>query len=223
MSANWPSGTPDELKQIGLDPEKHKCCAPEGEYVDTADGKIKTKGCQFWTLKDRNGRVIRECLFRLKHAGGFRGQGPKNVGVYVKLGDADLAGGRQRPASSVIVHPCFLFENNLRGRYETQRETGELIKVVAQEGQEIEVEKFVSKPNPYAADRPIVEKVRERVKVPHFPRPIEANPDVTYEQQIAADVAALMEQEREEEVNAEVTAIAGKIKEPSGERAGKNK
>lgn len=162
-----PVGTLEELRENNLDPERVACCHR------TVEGEVR--GCPVW----------RDCQFQNKNRGGFKGQGPKNVGFYLRTTKDE--GSR----SMESFMPCYGFVLALQARMNfgrAQREEGkdhEVIRIIAQQGEPIVVRRYES----VAADggnRSGDIRIRswpEEIKVPEFLRPNQ-NPGVTYEQQM---------------------------------------
>ncbi|MGQ0721019.1 MAG: hypothetical protein ACT4PE_05525 [Candidatus Eiseniibacteriota bacterium] len=163
-----PIGTREEIEAQGMDPAFVACCAPP-----TKDGSVK--GCAWWE----------KCQFHRKALGGFKGEGPKNVGFYMRTANSD--GAQQREG----VAPCFRFVATLQPRMlngldrKNRGQDHEVIQVIAQEGEKIVVREWKTvapdggnKSKDYRMKSSIVE-----MTVPKFPRPGE-NPGVTYDNQL---------------------------------------
>lgn len=86
-----PIGTPDELRAAGLDLELHASCGPRivGQQ----------RGCPYW----------KSCAHDRKALGGFKGNGPRALAVYIKP-----APGEGQPIECATV--CYLFVQTLQNR-----------------------------------------------------------------------------------------------------------
>lgn len=128
LEALFPTGTPAELKKLGHNlREVHSCAIPE-------DGRIR--GCPF----------AFDCALRKfgnPDEGGFGppdvepgtpGQGPRNVGYFLQT---------QEGSSMEDYMRCSAYMTVLFNREQKQDETGEVIMVIAQEGERIETIKTV--------------------------------------------------------------------------------
>lgn len=116
---NTPIGTLDELKDINANPFKKRACHPR---TKTADGTIlgcpHFRACRFKPWRDQMAR-----------ADGTTLKGPLNLGVEIAL--AEIDGG----AVGQMEMACYqYYSNNTRARQKQQEETGELIRIVAYEG-----------------------------------------------------------------------------------------
>jgi hypothetical protein len=109
---NCPIGTLDELKEIGADPKKIPSC-----HERTKDGSIK--GCVHH----------RVCRFRQWRDGVGGLKGPLNIGVEITLAQVD---GRHTGQMEMACYQYY--NNNTRARQKQQDDTGELIRIVAYEG-----------------------------------------------------------------------------------------
>jgi len=159
-----PRGTPDELRAAGLDPLKIGSCAPRSPGV---------RGCQFESL----------CIFGQQRYGGFKGKGPRYVGYSL----ITIEGTAKR--DTITCHGFIRALLNRMRAGNQAREEGkphESIRIVAQEGEEIEVNPF-EQVDP--DDKKITAAIRRNpkvIKVPRHPRPAD-NPQVTFEQRLWAE------------------------------------
>lgn len=164
---HFPVGTLHEIREAGMDPELVACCHSR------AEGEIR--GCPVW----------KTCQFNRKPNGGFKGEGPRNVGYYLKTSRSD--GGRQKED----FIPCYGFVIALQGRMLAGRaardrgEDHETIRIVAQEGEPIVVRKYfsVAKDGGNITGDIRMKSNTMTINVPVFLRPSE-NPGVTYDQQL---------------------------------------
>jgi hypothetical protein len=131
-----PVGSKQGLMERGISLRDTGCCAPKD-----GEGSKHVRGCPYYDN-------CRETMFGLPQYGGFcdRGEGtarPHNIGYYLRLSAAD--GG----ASKNDVIECFnWFASGLYARFRAQQETGEKLRVIAQEGEPIQyVETIPVDPN----------------------------------------------------------------------------
>jgi len=121
------------LREQGLDPSRVVSCVPSAGLTGAIPG---VRGCN----------VYDRCPFHLTRYGGFKGEGPKNVGYYIKVND-----GTTHQAENEIA--CYRFVSLLLERMRAglrDREQGrtgnpgpELINIVSQEGDSIRVKDWV--------------------------------------------------------------------------------
>ena len=146
--SQWPIGTTKEVIADGYDPKKVASCC-EGSMGGT-------RGCPVWE----------SCIFARRQNGGFKGQGPKYVGVLVYPDEG--------PPNELIM-PCFSAVMTLRtrmlagNRERDEGRKGEVIRVIKQEGEEIEQTLHEVKFNP--ADKHgqgISTPVTKKIKVPSW-------------------------------------------------------
>lgn len=129
----FPAGTLDQIRQAGLNPSKVGCCAPPARGV---------RGCPWAAPTETSPEG--ECIFSQSRYGGFRGKKVSNVGVYLRTSATD--GGRQQHFQT----PCYAFIRTLKSRMIdgiTQRARGldgEIVRIIAQEGEKIRPLVFVS-------------------------------------------------------------------------------
>lgn len=160
-----PQGTPDELRKLGVDPEKIGSCAPRSPGVH---------GCA----------VERDCRFHLQKLGGFKYQGPRNVGYYLRTHE-----GNQKEDFCT----CHAFVRTLQARMlagNAQRDAGnvnaEIIRIVAQEGGTIRQRVAVPiDPNNHNINAAYKFETR-RIEVPVHPRPGD-NTQMDYESELWLD------------------------------------
>jgi hypothetical protein len=107
-----PQGTPDELRKQGVDPNMVGCCAPRSPGV---------RGCP----------VERDCIFHLAKYGGFKNEGPRYIGYYLRTHE-----GRQKEDTMLCHHFVRVLLSRMR-EGAMQRDRGiaaaERIVVIAQE------------------------------------------------------------------------------------------
>lgn len=162
-----PVGTLKEIRDANLDPDLVACCHSRVE------GEVR--GCPVW----------KTCQFNRRDRGGFKGQGPHNVGYYLKTSRSD--GGRQKED----FIPCYGFVLALQARMLAGRaakdrgEDHEKIRIVAQEGESIVVRKYMSvaRDGGNVSGDIRMKSITNVIEVPRFLRPSE-NPGVTYDQQL---------------------------------------
>ena len=119
--SKFPVGTLEEIQEAGLDPVKVSCCAKP------IDGQVR--GCAMEGL----------CRFDRKNMGGFKGQGPHYVGYRVMDPATGDLGTNQGS------HLCFAWIHGFQkradfgaaARRESNGARGEVIRIIAQEGEEI--------------------------------------------------------------------------------------
>ena len=162
-----PMGTPDELRKVGVDPGLVGSCAPPNP-----DGGVR--GCPLW----------KSCPFHLPKYGGFKGQGPKYVGYYIKTTD-----GKQQE-NFMTCHNFVRVLLHRKRAGERHMEEGkpnyELIQIIAQEGGTVR-QRGSYKVDP--ADRTPTARWEIQTKhdmVPTWPRP-GSRSAVTYEAELWAD------------------------------------
>lgn len=144
-----PAGTLDEIRKAGLDPRVVGCCHPKvGNGI---------AGCAYYE----------RCIFRFRKNGGFRDQGPKNVGYFLRTHE----GNQKEDENSCHWFMSRLDDRRFAGERDRREGLqGEIIEVVAQEGEVIHKQMVVNvnegtgKPADYR-------KKSFAVKVSEFPRP----------------------------------------------------
>jgi hypothetical protein len=148
------------LRSKGLDPSKVRSCAPSAGQEGHVRGLM---GCN----------VSERCPYHLTRYGGFRGIRPHNVGVYIKPNDGSM---RQ----NCTYMPCFLtIETQLLGRMRAGRDAieegknGELIQIIAQEGQTIRRKNWVRNEAESTRDNWVGKQVIEVIKIPEYQYPTE--------------------------------------------------
>lgn len=162
-----PMGTPDELRKVGVDPGMVGSCAQPNPQTGV-------RGCPLWA----------SCPFHLQKYGGFKGQGPKNVGYYIKTHE-----GRQ--AENFMT--CHNFVRVLLARMRSGRQqaeegksNAEIVRIIAQEGGMVRQRgSFAVDPEDRRPNAPWAMKTVAR-EVPKFPRPGERK-GVSYEADLWAD------------------------------------
>lgn len=200
----WPIGTLEEVKAAGHDLRNVACCHPSG--LDEGGGKIR--GCPVW----------KACRFDKAKLGGFKGEGPKNVGWKV-ITDENTANARYAP--------CYTYTAVIQGNADhgaelrRQGRPGTLVRIVAQEGQELEhrltfpysLQGEVINQSPemmdtleangikvYRGDKMIEatswKPTRFKMIVPKFPRPSDRD-DLDFIQSMIAEEMDLEQRERE--------------------------
>jgi hypothetical protein len=215
--SQWPIGTPEELRELGIDPSSVRSCSRANSLEHNINNVLdadpsKLPGCEFWEREDWNGNKMR-CMFA-KDCGkvkAFRGSGPKNVAVFITLDKAETVPGQLRPATFVRFMPCFLFEATMRGRYENQLKNGERIGIMGVEGDGKKYKQKVHRVVPSPGDPKImtVEATEELQSVPSFPRPKDQFPDVAMEQELANEMENQREQEIENAMAEHIAEIGG--------------
>jgi hypothetical protein len=176
----------------------------------------EVSGCPFWIRGGPQGGV-QECLFKDPEKGGFRGKGPRNVGVFIRLDAAEVVPGQVKPAAGTHTMPCFLFESALRDRYEQQRTTGEKIDVIAVEAGVTTAlpstmpyveETLVSDPtNPATMKRK--RDLNPKFEIPRFVRIGENDPMNELEKMVAAKALEDMDKKQKATIAAELREFAG--------------
>lgn len=138
-----PVGTPESIAAEGQDPARWGSCYPQGASHPSF-GTVM--GCPFH----------RECIFGRKK--------PVNKGVYIQTADG---------SSRQVETSCFSYMGSLHAREKSMNETGEVIAVIADEGEEIET-RVVLSADPIACNKngnmALKEEVRI-VKIRPFPMP----------------------------------------------------
>lgn len=113
---NIPIGTTEEVREAGFDIINVASCAKDKKGV--------VRGCP----------VFDACRFHHPKLGGFKGQGPKNVGYQLVTDDGGAKGD---------FMPCFAYTQVLQGRADhgaeqrRQGKRGDAIRIVAQEGEHV--------------------------------------------------------------------------------------
>jgi len=145
-----PIGTLDELRREGIGPAFVGSCAPPSKGV---------RGCSHYE----------KCIFRLTKNGGFRDLGPRNIGFYHQTHE-----GHKRQEFMA----CFTFMQTLYERMRAgirDREdglNGEIIRIVAQEGQLIRPKHTINV-NAGTNLAPKWDRRTDPIPVPAFQRPHE--------------------------------------------------
>lgn len=144
-----PVGTVEEIRKLNLDPKSVGTCAPLGKG---------TRGCAYYE----------ECPFHRTKWGGFKDHGPRNVGYFLQTTDFKRVEG---------IVSCYRFVSTLLGRMKDGNraredgKNGEIIRIIAQEGEKIaakyQVRTNLDRPN----DPPKFEWFKGMIEVPKFPRP----------------------------------------------------
>lgn len=156
-----PVGPLDDVRKHGFDPRNVASCAPPSPGV---------RGCPVWQA----------CRFHIRKNGGFKGEGPRNVGYFL-----ETAGRRKEDEIS-----CFRFTSSLQGRMDfgaINRQNGldgERIAIIAQEG-EIIHRKVTLRTNPEAPPE-FAQFKAQIIEAPvgRFPR-LGETPASTYDQMLA--------------------------------------
>lgn len=170
--SNEPIGTLDEIRELGLDPSRVGTCSKRAG---------KNVGCPWFN----------NCRFHQWRDGLGGRKGPLNVGVDVILGPIDGGAWDQKQM------PCFQFyASGLAARAKNTDESGEVIRVIAYEGDDRELnERITVRENPNDPnDKRMLETVETR-RVQVFPRPAQRYPVVVKREQ--ARLEALDEIEAE--------------------------
>lgn len=174
---NWPIGTLEEIKKLGIDPEESACCAPHDEKGQ--------RGCPVWD----------SCRFDKRDRGGFKGVGPKNVGYHIHLHPSN--GGFQKEDFC----SCFAFVQSIQPKMEAgwaaenQDKPHDEYAIIAQEGEPIVVQEWSSKvPGSFTDIRLKVET--KEIKVPAFPRP-GSQPETDFYEKMNARAARRKAMEKE--------------------------
>lgn len=158
-----PIGTPEEIRKVGLSPKDIASCAPSGDSDERIPG---VRGCPMWG----------SCRFDLSKFGGFKKQGPHNIGYFLQTHE----GKRKEDEMS-----CFRFVGTMQARMDSgieQRQKGmqgEIVQIVAQEGEMITTRVYVPDEKKVGSYRPQI-MTRE---VSKFPRPGEIS-EINYEQML---------------------------------------
>lgn len=167
-----PTGTPDEIAGKGQSPARWGSCAPQNSS-HPVHGPVM--GCPFYAT----------CKFGRS--------GPVNKGVYLQVADG---------SSRQIETPCYDYMGSLLAREKDSELTGEVIAVIADEGEEIEVVRTVSA-DPVNCNKNgnmAMKQVKEVVKVKPFPRPGEEGsripPDETGTKDFVRKILSAQKQER---------------------------
>lgn len=209
----WPLGTPDELRNAGMNPATSPCCAPESGMqgpLGQAQGghDVAAGGCSAYG----------QCLFALKRYGGFRDQGPRNVAVLQQVDPTEIAANADRPASNVNIMPCFLFMANLFQRWKQQNESREVIAIVAQEGEKTEYIDERMVPDPRGAEFPKKREyfLNEEFIVPKFKRINEDNPRLDLVKRMAAKHLEHMEADDTARAKQALEQMAGDARKKHG-------
>lgn len=219
----WPLGTPEEVVAAGFPLRTTPCCAPQKSMHEHEGTAQEVGGCPFWIRQGPEGGIS-ECLFKEARYGGFRGKGPRNVGVFIRLDAAEVVPGAIKPAAGTHTMPCFLFESALRDRYEQQRKTGEKIDVIAVEPG---VTKALPSTMPYVEETLVadpmavdkfkrVRKLNPAFEIPKLQRIGENDPMNDLEKMVATNALEAMQEKHEKEMEAELKEFAGdgKIAKP---------
>jgi hypothetical protein len=141
------------------------------------------RGCPVWT----------ECRFDHKKFGGFKGEGPRNVGYFIQTHE----GNKKEDFCS-----CYSFVSSLQARMDSgisQRQAGrngEIIRIVAQEGEKITTRIQVPVDERDKNDKREYQYKVKSVTVPAFQRPAQ-NERLTYDQELAARQADREKRDRE--------------------------
>ena len=159
-----PIGTLDELIQIGADPRKTRSCHPR-----TGSGNGSIAGCPWHRM----------CRFRQwrDQVGGLKG--PLNIGVEIVLSPED---GRHTGQMEMACYQYYA--NQTRARQKQQDESGELIRILAYEGDGRSISEWETKhaPEPGKPDgdpkSPVMERVLNVHEVKPHKRPMERFPVV---------------------------------------------
>lgn len=156
-----PIGTLEELEQINANPFKVRSCHIREK---TADGTIL--GCAFF----------RQCRFRpwrdqMVKPDGTRLKGPLNVGVEIALAQVD--GG----AMGQMEMACYdYYRANIRSRQKQQEESGELIRIVAYEGDGKNITEVCTRHVDSDPKSPVMERYNDVHPVRAHKRPLERFP-----------------------------------------------
>jgi hypothetical protein len=171
VNHNDPIGTLDEIKALGMDPRKVGSCSLRTGGVDSNTGCPWFKQCRFHQWRDG--------------VGGRKG--PLNIGVDIMLGQVDGGAWDQKQMA------CFqYYSSGLALRAKNTDRTGEVIRIIAYEGDDKELSERISKrENPADPnDKRMVSTVENRTVQP-FPRPATQYP--VYQRREQARLEALDE------------------------------
>lgn len=185
--SNDPIGTPEELQEAGISPLAAGSCSKH-----TAENI----GCSYWS----------SCAFAQQANGGFRGQGPRNIGYYLKI---------QEGNKKEDWMACFQYMHALHPREQAQDRTGEVIAIVAQEG-DLVTRAFMTPEEPIINNKNgnmRMKNVVETIKVPVFPRLKESQPEIEYERRLIANRKERIAAARRKEAG-----LADDDEAPKGER-----
>ena len=155
-----PSGTPQELAEIGISPAIYRSCSPQTQGANA--------GCQWWSRCD----FIYKGLHQFDEEGNQIG-GPHNHGIYYVA-----PSGNQLQ----LVLSCFQFWQGVVD----VRQSGGVYEVVADEGEEILIKGTKAVPvNPLQpAGRQRAESFVRNELVPTFARPKDVFHDKVYEMKV---------------------------------------
>jgi hypothetical protein len=166
VKSHTPICSVERAKELGFDLAAVATCA-----APNPAGKVR--GCPVWD----------SCRFDRPEYGGFKGTRPHFIGYYLRAID----GGAKRD-----VCACFSFINTLQPRMDdgmAMRLKGEsryeTVKIVAQEGEVIELKKVVPAPPSKDGQMKWVKSVTKNA-VPEFPDPTSNDPFLVYEAELIA-------------------------------------
>ena len=163
-----PIGTPDELRKKGIGLNEAGSCAPS---AGTPGHQSGSRGCSQYP----------RCIFHLTRYGGFRDHGPRNCGYYLKTHEGDA----KEDFAACYWFVSRMLDRMLAGRRDREAgKNGEIIDVIAQEGEEILQKYWTIKEGTEKSLSPTYVLHRAPIKVPRFPRPGEMPDEVSYELEI---------------------------------------
>ncbi len=139
-----PVGTPEAIAEYGESPFVWGSCSEQRSIHPKIGGPLA--GCPFWS----------ECVFKKDR--------PRNIGVYV---ETETGANQQRVSS------CFGYMASLHPRFKHMEQSGELIAIIADEGDMIE-ETVVLSEDPVACNKNgnmRLKTVVRQIEVPKFPQP----------------------------------------------------
>jgi hypothetical protein len=159
-----PVGSIAQLREAGLDPARYGSCSRPGRDM---------VGCH----------VYDSCPFGQERYGAFKGVKPKNVGYYIKA----LSGGSKTDWMTCHDFISSLWARMMNGLFEVMNgRKGEIIRIIGLEGDTIPMK--ITLPVDSNANKTLNVKIKAEVvdvKIPVFKTPLEADPDLKFEQELA--------------------------------------
>ena len=185
-----PIGTLDELVEIGADPTRVRSCS---KRTGTAAGA--NKGCQFF----------RQCRFKPWRDQQDGLKGPLNVGVEVILARVDGGKHGQKQVE------CFnYYAQNYRARARAAEDTGEVIRIIAYEGDGKKISEWCTRslPPDTVNKNGKIEPYLDVHEVHRFKRPAERFPVEVGRQEAREEMMDQLEREALQNVLARTSARA---------------
>lgn len=174
VKSHLPICSTTRAKELGFDLNEVATCGPPN--VTLPDGR-KSRGCPLWE----------QCRFDRDEYGGFKGTGPKMVGVYAR----DIEGSARREHVA-----CFTFVSAFQSRMDfgrQMRDAGakvfEFIRIIGQEGDPIKVKR--SYPVVVGGKREWKDETKE-IPIPAFPDPLVGDPFLEYERELMEEEEGVM-------------------------------